>query len=118
MGISWEGTSLEPPEHCEDLSVVGASQESSEVALIAEPPELRLSRHGAPRRPMVAKCGVCDIRAAKSLISSSSDIHAGMRNIGWRPLTSSMPLRLAKSSPSSALENNDDFGLKPHSGGE
>lgn len=94
-----------------------ASQESSsEVALIAEPPELRLSRQGPPRRPKVAKCGAWDIRVAKSLMSSSSDIQLGMRNIWWRPRRSSIPRR-AKSSPSSALENID-FGLNPQSGDE
>lgn len=120
MGISCdvEGTSAEPPEHCEDLSVAAASQESSsEVALIADPPELRLSLQGPPRRPMVAKCGAWDIRWARSVMSSSSDIQSGIRNIPWRPRRSPIQRR-AKSSPSSALGNIDVFGLKLHSGGE
>lgn len=83
---------------------------------MAEPPELRLSRHGPPRRPTVAKCGVWDIRAAKSLMSSSSGTQAGILNAWWRPRRSSIPRRL-KSSPSSALLNIN-FGLNPQSGDE
>lgn len=105
MGISWAtvGWSLDPPEHCEILSPCASMESSSEVPLMADPPECLRSLHGpagAPLRPMVAKCGAWDILAARSLMSWSSDTQAGTRKpcCGWRPLSD-------PSSPSSAFVN-------------